>query len=83
MKRGDLVRAKVFLDLHPTHPKFSDDYSPRDVLRGDLGVIIEIDEDDPMWSESRVYAQPGIIWVKWCVNGMVGWSDPFHMEVME
>ena len=82
MKPGDLVRSTIFLDLHSAHPKFVENYDPRDVLAGDLGVILEIDEDDPLWSESIFYKQPGLVWVKWCVKGMVGWSDAMRLEVI-
>lgn len=83
MKPGDLVLNRVFLDLHEIHPRFSEEYSPRDVLNGSMGVILEVNTDDPLWSETRVYKQPGTVWVKWCVNGMVGWSDPCYMEVIK
>jgi hypothetical protein len=78
MKPGDLVRATIFMDLNPIHPKISGDYDPRDVFVDDLGVILEVDTIDPMWSKHL----PGQAWVKWCVRGMVGWSDPFRLELV-
>jgi hypothetical protein len=82
VKRGDLVRATIFMDLNPIHPKISGDYDPRDVFKDDLGVILEVDTKDPVWLEGISYKQPGMAWVKWCVNGMVGWSDAFRLEVV-
>lgn len=80
MKPGDLVRSTIFLDLHSSHPKFSENYDPRDVLPGDLGVILEVDANNPAWNEAIFYNMPGMVWVKWCVKGMVGWSDAMRLE---
>ena len=83
MKPGDLVRVTSFADLHEIHPReMEHNYNPRDVFQGDLGILLEVDVNQPLWGESITYKQPGLAWVKWCVRGMVGWSDPYRMEVI-
>ncbi len=83
MKPGNLVRNKLFLDLHVGNPRSVGEnwkYDPSNVPFGSVGVILEIDPNTIQ--NFLTWRVSGCTWVKWYVNGMTGWSDPTHMDII-
>jgi len=71
MNKGDLVKSRCFLYLYPT------------AERVNRGVP---DDGVPMNSTGILITSPHPIngtWVKWMVNGRVGWSNFTLMEVLQ
>ncbi len=68
MKPGDMVKNRCFLDFYPTAKSVNYGIPDDDVPTGCVGMIL---------------SPPDGTWVKWMVNGKVGWSDWNYLEVLQ
>lgn len=67
MKPGDMVRTIVWLDFYPS-VEHVNKMLPADAIESfTLGMVI---------------SPPNGTWIKWLVNGKVGWSNHNFLEVI-
>ena len=65
---GDLVKNLCFLDFYPTAEHVNQRLPDDGIPMNSIGMIVK---------------PPDGTWVKWLVNGRVGWSNWTFMQVVE